>query len=454
MLKDKNKSKQSVKVISDNFRKMSILSLFFSAALTFCLIPNESSSRSDVIGEGTSTTLREGEGRFRSRVRDRYNPAAGGRFQSNGYSSRPSLMKRKSDPFGAYVWSGLVDLPIWSLRSTVEMLHRSGVRQTRILLSPRSYATYFAGQEDRCRNSTETYLKCLVSQPEFENAFGSLGQKTLFFTTYDSVASQGGYGSGYLDRSFLESHKEAIVNEYAELTAHLLTKYYRSEVTVILGNWEGDNQVYCGSTYGYLVDSSFKASCDQSYERGTYGSSRSVQDGLNSLLYWAELRQEGIEKGYSLFASYFPRVTTRSHVYQVLEVNNVLLMKEAGYKDLLHSDQQILSKFDGLSFSSWEINHEVVQNPDRARAIWQELEQLAAGKPIIIGEYGFDSQSENAGENLRRATSYWNEKFKEGSIHSAWIWEGVNSATGPSRYGLFNRQGDPQLYQDFLRGLQ
>jgi hypothetical protein len=258
---------------------------------------------------------------------------------------------------------------------------------------------YHMSDLDSCAASAnEPFLPCAVQLPEYQQAFAASGpNSSIVLTVFDSTTYCTDLGDcstnqgNYVNYSFMSSpeNQQAVQSEYASLAYSLFQTQAGTGRTFIIDHWEGDNLLYCGSAYTYYKDSNFRANC-----------SVLSNGGLSAIELWFKARHDGIVQAQSWAAS---AAITGVNVYDAIEFNSYLTMKNAGWPDVLHtvihdlcSTMSACPKY--ASYSSWEsCQHGTV---DRDLPLIDALLSPYGITPFI-GEYGV--------AGLNKSTPAWNQ---------------------------------------------
>lgn len=371
---------------------------------------------------------------------------------TNNYPAMPDFL-------GAYYWGGrhlsATDTP---LATATSALRASGFRTARFVLNPRvrgelipsSSASLPYGIDTTTFNADcppgTPFLPCAVRHPVYRDAISPPDLRTIVFTAYDSATSGDyGWGTGYVDETFVDDHENQIIEEYRALTLALYETQAGSGKTFIIANWEGDNHVYCGSAYQYSYDEGFRGKCPH------------AGDYLNGLRAWFKLRKRGIGEGRAMAAALG---YSGVHVADGIEFNSFHMMNDRGYRSVLFD---IIPEVrpEWASYSSWEtIDHLASGNdaPRMARDLLDlknYLAQTTAGTRLMIGEAGFDGTPGDRTDAVKIRQSALIaqsvELFNTANIPVVILWAaqnsmpGANPATGEVEFifheGLYNADG-------------
>ena len=163
---------------------------------------------------------------------------------------------------GAYVWGGMIDTHVGIQRfyDTVDSALNNGFTAIRFKLGPGQANDYGITPDPCYGNETlSCYAQVMFDLPVWDNP----KLTTVILTALDFTAylNEGGSNNGYVDTYNLAAHQAAIEAEYTGLFNVLQQRFAGRNVQFILSNWEGDNVVYCGSSYNYATNPAFAAKC-------------------------------------------------------------------------------------------------------------------------------------------------------------------------------------------------
>lgn len=215
------------------------------------------------------------------------------------------LSKHQLEP-GIYVWDGLAQASSPEpLPGGVGAVDHAGFHAVRLLLSPASRRTYSL-PPFRCPEG-QTSLKCLVLSEPYHRALAITTMNVVMFTTYDFTSFSRQH---YLDSPFLQANRQQVFDEYRDLAETLMHQYSGSGRVFIIGHWEGDNQVYCGSSYNFQTVEAKRFACmDQN-----------PGDRLAGMTEWLKIRQEAIADGRKRALA---TGATNVEVYHAAEFNTI-----------------------------------------------------------------------------------------------------------------------------------
>lgn len=159
-----------------------------------------------------------------------------------------------------------------------------------------------AGQSQRATTLTER-----AQQASMRTVFSNPNIHTYHLTATDAAISRLCTTAElpfYVNPPLVdEAKKSQVTEEYKNLTLHLYQQYSGTGKRFYLGNWEGDNILYCGEAFRYVTDESFRALCNSLYQNRQFGPSvASPQDMAFGLKKWFESAMKGVFEGRSLAA--------------------------------------------------------------------------------------------------------------------------------------------------------
>ena len=269
---------------------------------------------------------------------------------------------------GLYIWN--VPPSPERLPKSVEMADRAGFHAVRLLLSPAARRDY--GVRDACAD-----LACLAMSEPFEQALSRDSLHAVMFTAYDFASYR---GQRYLDLEFLHANREKIFDEYRRLTEELMRRYSGSHRVFVIGHWEGDNQVYCGSSFNFLTDEFRRKSCQN--------------QNLEALTEWLRIRQSAIASGRERAHQAGAKAV---EVYHAVEFNSIHHFRGVAGASLRSKDYHgVLDTVipavrpDFCSYSGWES-----LNSGRLQKDLKFILERCAPARLLIGELGYRATEES-----------------------------------------------------------
>lgn len=281
------------------------------------------------------------------------------------------LSKHKMEP-GIYAWDGLDGKSPDALPNGIAMLDRAGFHAMRLLLSPASRRAYSLSAA-RCEGGRST-LKCLVLSEAYQRALSIKTVDVVMFTAYDFTSFP---RQRFLDPQFLKANRQQVFDEYRDLAQTLMHDYSGSGRVFIIGHWEGDNQVYCGSSYDFQTVDRKRWACIEQYP----------EIRLAGLTAWLKIRQEAIAEGRKRAIA---AGATNVEVYHAVEFNTIFAsrrvsgasMSSRDYKGVLDTAVPAVHP-DICSYSAWES-----VNRNRLTKDLQDIMKKCAPATVIVGEIG------------------------------------------------------------------
>lgn len=307
---------------------------------------------------------------------------------------------------GIYHWGGEHSR---SVDQGVDQIAAIGARIARVAISARYRADY--NQAEGCISG---FSLGRVMQ-EDSGVFRALTHPAIevtVITAFDGVGYPDCSTPRFLSPSFYTSTlTQAMEQEYSDFTYSLANFNRYSGKRFILANWEGDNQIYCGSSFLYVRQPSFRGKCDSAYP-SLYPGNRSPSESLEGMRLWMIARSRGIHDGMRRARE---SGFTGVEVLSAVEFNSVRILTDNGLPDVLHNlPGQV--PVDYLAYSSWEsINTPELPAAGTLAADLEEVRAVAGDKPVLIGEAGY-------------ARSLWGQDslVRLGALHSAAVLENVD----------------------------
>lgn len=322
-----------------------------------------------------------------------------------------------------YVWDGFAGGSSSGdfLAKGIAAVDGAGFHAIRLLLSPASQRTYSLPQL-RCTEGSRS-LKCLVLSDAYQRALSVKTLQVVMFTTYDFTS----FGrQHYLDPEFLQSNRQAVFDEYRDLTEALMQTYSGSGRVFIISHWEGDNQVYCGSSFKFqTIDDERYACMYQNPVKRLAG----IED-------WLSIRQQAIAEGRKRAIA---AGATNVEVYHAAEFNTIFTTRRVSgasirskeFKGMLDTVIPAVHP-DLCSYSAWES-----ENRNRITKDVLEIVKACAPAPVIIGEIGI---KENPDKRYSKLISSL-RPLKE-SVPLVFFWQAFESPTAKDPgFALFNGDG-------------
>jgi hypothetical protein len=283
------------------------------------------------------------------------------------------LSKQKLQP-GLYVWDGLsAGSDAGALLAThLATVDAAGFHAVRLLLSPASQRSYSLPPL-RCAGGPRS-LKCLLLTDAYQRALTMKTLQVVMFTTYDFTSYTRQY---YLNPDFLKANRQQVFDEYRDLAETIMRTYSGSGRVFIISHWEGDNQVYCGSSYNFQTVEDKRYAClDQDPEKRLAGMTE-----------WLRIRQQAIEEGRKRAQA---AGAAGVEVYHAAEFNTIFTTRRVSgasirskdFKGMLDTVVPAVHP-DLCSYSAWES-----VNRNRLTKDLQDIVKACAPASVIVGEIG------------------------------------------------------------------
>jgi hypothetical protein len=336
-----------------------------------------------------------------------------------------TLLSKHKLTAGIYVWDGFASRSGTGLRLAdgVAGVDTAGFHAIRMLLSPASLRSYSMPQP-RCPGGGRS-LTCLFLDDAVQRALAVKTVKVVMFTAYDFIAYARQH---FLDPEFLQTNRQRVFDEYRELTEAIMRTNSGTGRVFLIGHWEGDNQVYCGSSYDFqTVDDKRYACMYQEPEKRLAG-----------LAAWLKIRQEAIAEGRkrALAAG-----AVDVEVYHAAEFNTIFATRRVSgasirskeFKGVL--DTVVPSvRPDVCSYSAWES-----VNRNRLTKDLQDIVKACAPAPVIVGELGVKESPDKRYAKIVAALQPLRD-----SVPLVFFWQAFEDpGARESGFGLFAVDGKP-----------
>ncbi|HEY4516049.1 MAG TPA: hypothetical protein VJH67_02585 [Candidatus Paceibacterota bacterium] len=316
----------------------------------------------------------------------------------------PGASSVTNSNIGIYFWGGTLDSPGSNIiQAGANLVKNLGVDKIRFALSVKSDKDYSGGVM-----VSNFSLVNLAKRDDFTSIISDPQFKTIMITAYDGVSLPHEYIPNLLDPAFMSasSNIEKIKNEYRDLANYL--KGFSGK-TFIISNWEGDNTVYCGSSYDTTAEK-----CPNH------------ANNIEAFRRWVNAYADGI------------RLAGASNVFSAVEFNQVNLLKNKGLPSILY-DVVPQVNTDYVSYSSYESLDPIISG-NGGNTLSTDIDTIisVSGRPlskIIIGEYGFarGTAEQNKGY-LKVAT----ETIQAKGVPNYFVWALLDY---PSGFGLVYPSG-------------
>ncbi|PJE50717.1 MAG: hypothetical protein COV29_03205 [Candidatus Yanofskybacteria bacterium CG10_big_fil_rev_8_21_14_0_10_36_16] len=305
---------------------------------------------------------------------------------------------------GAYFWAGNVkDLGGGFIKTGETLLEGLGSSIIRISMSPRFRIDYNLGGGCISNFSLET----LAKGPDLNPILTNPSFSTIIITAYDGTSFSDCETKNYLYPDlYTPEITAAIEQEYKALAQYLGT--IKGKTFIIL-NWEGDNDIYCGTAYG-----------------ATANSCPNYQKHIEGFTKWINARTKGIKSAGV------------GNVYSGVEFNIVRYLKNAGLPSILYDVIPNVAA-DYFSYSSYESINELYSGDNGTKLlsdITTAKSAISAGggnnSNFIIGEYGFETLGREDSKNkLETVTNLLHSR----GVRYAIVWNLLDSGGG---FGLYD----------------
>jgi hypothetical protein len=316
---------------------------------------------------------------------------------------------------GIYVWDGFTRGPRAALAERIGDADKAGFHAIRLLLSPASARSYSLSA--RCRT-----LACLFQDEGLQQALATPSVKVVMFTAYDFASYPRQH---FLDPDFLKANRQRVFDEYRELAEAILQKNAGTGRLFVIGHWEGDNQVYCGSSYDF-----------QTVDEKRYGCLyQQPEKRLRGLTEWLRIRQEAI-------ADARRRVAAKNvEIYHAAEFNTIFATRKVSgasirskeYRGVLDTVVPAVHP-DVCSYSAWES-----VNRNRLTKDLQDILKACAPAPVIVGEIGVKDNPDKRYAKIVSALAPLRD-----SIPLVFFWQAIEEpGAKDAGFGLFSPDGRP-----------
>jgi len=315
---------------------------------------------------------------------------------------------------GIYIWDGVRGEA--ALEKSAELAAGEGFRAARLLLSPVTRRTYaLAGAR------AGTLSELFASDP-IQAVLKRKELTTVMFTAYDFTSYP---NQRYLDRAFLAANRQRIFDEYEQLTEEIMRRETGSGRVFVIGHWEGDNQVYCASSYKFLIDDAERAKC----------LGQNPAERLAGLGEWLRIRQEAIAAGRERAKQ---AGASGVEVWHAVEFNTLYHFRGVVGASVRGKDFHgvldtvvPLVKPDFCSYSAWES-----LNPDRLGKDLKLILKQCAPARLIIGELGYEPTAEHRDPTKGYAKAIAAVTKFGDSVAAVYFWEAFQKG-----FGIFDADG-------------
>jgi hypothetical protein len=342
---------------------------------------------------------------------------------STGVSGEETLLSHHKLTAGIYVWDGLgaAGGRGSGLAQGVAEVDAAGFHAIRMLLSPASQRSY-AMPPLRCAGGART-LSCLYLDEGLQRALAIKTIGIVMFTAYDFASYPRQH---FLDAEFLRANRQRVFDEYRELAETILRTNSGSGRIFLIGHWEGDNQVYCGSSYDF-----------QTVDEKRYGClPQEPEKRLAGLTEWLRIRQEAIAEGRRRAIA---AGAVNVEIYHAAEFNTIFATRKVSgasirskeFKGVLDTVVPAVHP-DICSYSAWES-----VNRNRLTKDLEDIVKACGPAPVIVGEIGI---KENADKRYGKLISAL-QPLRE-SIPLVFFWQAFDSPGSKEvGFALFGSDG-------------
>jgi hypothetical protein len=316
---------------------------------------------------------------------------------------------------GVYFWGGDLRLSSNYLQDGINLAKRIGAKIIRIAISSKDMPLY--------KLSNQCSSDSLVQMAKnFENLFKDSQFDTIIITGYDQTGLPCS-GKKYLDSSFYTTENiQKMKQEYKDLANYLGQNFPNKKF--IITNWESDNDIYCGTAYGFNPS---RNQCD-------------YRNSIEAFKKFISVRTEAIKE------------SNQPNVFSGVEFNIVNYLKDNNLPSTLYdvipyvpADYYLYSSYESIN-NLYKDNGINLLNSDISK-IKQVLSNSGKNQNnLIIGEYGFGSGDREQNKNLlSKATETF---LNDGSIQYAIIW---NLLDVGGNFGLFDERMNLTSQGNYIR---
>jgi hypothetical protein len=394
---------------------------------------------------------------------------------SPAYGELPSMKTVSMPGFGGYFWGGRSENA--TLFAGQEALTTTGLDAARLVITPRmrsgnpldNYYNLNLTDLNRTCPLTAEFLPCAVRYGPYQAAISLAGLKTIVFTAYDSASSGAtGQSANYVNLPWwaVPANRQAVVQEFADLTFALYKTQNGSGKRFVIASWEGDNQAYCGSFYGYYTDpielglpadrlelrgpGEFAIQTPPDF-RATCGSITSRNDAVAAITQWFLARQAGIRAGRAAAqAAGYGDVTVADGVE--FNMNSLTYSYQVGgvVLETMLRDVVPVVQPDFVLYSSYDSQFRGHMEQD-LRQIQGWLAGVAPPSQLAIGETGFARHGIDTIDTFRTVeTALAVQRVK---LPFAILWEAYDTNAGDRvyPYGILQATGQQRKVTRILQ---
>ena len=300
-----------------------------------------------------------------------------------------------SDKIGIYFWDGKTKIKAENnIAAGYLLLKRLGTHSIRITMSPRSNIDYRLGKE--CIE--DFTLTRLAQRQDFNKFFSDPQFSTIMITAYDRATDVCLNNRSYLNPDLYNSLIiRQVQEEYRQFASYLGSNF--PDKKFIIGHWEGDDAVYCASSYSHDYEN-----CPQSVKN------------MVGLILWLNARNTGI------------KLAGVKNVYSAVEFNSVRILRDKNLPDLLNNVIPFVNA-DYFSYSAYESTGPLDlsnKRPDIKKFIEDvaEIKRILAKynrnpDNLIIGELGF---THNGRKKIRNKLKITFDALDDSSVKHIFVW--------------------------------
>lgn len=348
------------------------------------------------------------------------------------FGSLPLVATVPMPGFGSYFWGGVPGQT--TLAYGQQALTTAGFDAARLVITPRmrsgnpldNYYNFDQADLDTACPLTDSFLPCAILYDPYQAAISLAGLQTIVLTAYDSTSSGAtGQDAKYVDLAFWAdpANRQAVIQEYADLTFALYQSQNGSGKTFVIASWEADNQAYCGSFYGYYTNPVFRATC---------GSIASRNDTVAAITQWFLARQAGIVSGRAAAeAAGYTGVTVADGIeFNMNSLTYLYQVDGVTLRTILRDVVPVVQPAFVL-YSSYDSQFRGRMEQD-LRQIQDWLVQVAPPSRLAIGEVGFARHGIDGTDVFRTVETV--RAVQRVNLPFAILWEAYDTNAGDRIY--------------------
>jgi hypothetical protein len=259
----------------------------------------------------------------------------------------------------------------------------------------------------------------------FQRALSVKTLNLVMFTAYDFASFR---RQRYLNAEFLNTNRQQVFDEYRDLAESIMQTYSGSGRVFIIGHWEGDNQVYCGSSYNFQTVEEKREGCME----------RDPASRLVGITEWLNIRQQAIAEGRRRAIA---SGATNIEIYHAVEFNTIFASRKVSGASMRSKDYQgILDSVipavhpDLCSYSAWES-----ANRNRLTKDLQDIVKACDPAPVIIGEIGIKADPDKRYSKMISSLKSLRER-----VPVVFFWQAFEArqSTTETGFALFDINGN------------